>query len=91
VEDAAKQAPDRLLILLDQFEEFVILGKPEQQQKFAAFVAELKSRPVKGLALLLVMRSEYQVPLEEIGLPLLRSMKTCSRSAVSYSRPPAHS
>jgi len=73
VEDAAKQAPDRLLIVLDQFEEFVILGKPEQQQKFAAFVAELKSRPVKGLALLLVMRSEYQVPLEEIGLPLLRS------------------
>ncbi|HEV3119424.1 MAG TPA: SUMF1/EgtB/PvdO family nonheme iron enzyme [Gemmataceae bacterium] len=73
VEDAAKQARDRLLIVLDQFEEFVILGKPEQQQKFAAFVAELKSRPVKGLSLLLVMRSEYQVPLEEIGLPLLRS------------------
>jgi hypothetical protein len=73
VEDAAKQAPDRLLIVLDQFEEFVILGKPEQQQKFAAFVAELRSRPVKGLTLLLVMRSEYQVPLEEIGLPLLRS------------------
>jgi formylglycine-generating enzyme required for sulfatase activity len=73
VEDAAKQAPDRLLIVLDQFEEFVILGKPAQQQKFAAFVAELKSRPVKGLALLFVMRSEYQVPLEEIGLPLLRS------------------
>ena len=51
VEDAAKQAQDRLLIVLDQFEEFVILGKPEQQQEFAAFVAELKSRPVKGLAL----------------------------------------
>jgi formylglycine-generating enzyme required for sulfatase activity len=73
VEDAAKQAPDRLLIVLDQFEEFVILGKPEQQQKFAAFVAELKSRPVKGLALLLVIRSEYQVQLGEVGLPLLRS------------------
>ncbi len=73
VEDAAKAAPVRLLIVLDQFEEFVILAKPEQQQKFAAFVAELQSRPVKGLALLLVMRSEYHVPLEEIGLPLLRS------------------
>ena len=73
VEGAAKQAPDQLLIVLDQFEEFVVLGKPEQQQKFVAFVAELKSRPVKGLTLLLVMRSEYQVPLEEIGLPLLRS------------------
>jgi formylglycine-generating enzyme required for sulfatase activity len=73
VEDATKRASHRLLIVVDQFEEFVILGKLEQQQKFAAFVADLKSRPVKGLALLLVMRSEYQVPLEEIGLPLLRS------------------
>jgi formylglycine-generating enzyme required for sulfatase activity len=73
VEDAAKRAPARLLIVLDQFEEFVILAKPEQRQEFAAFVAELQSRPVKGLALLLVLRSEYQVALEEIGLPLLRS------------------
>src|SRR5258708_5500928 len=73
VEDAAKDASVRLLIVLEQFEEFVILAKPELQQQFAAFVAELQSRPVKGLTLLLVMRSEYQVQLEEIGLPLLRS------------------
>jgi hypothetical protein len=73
IQEAVKRASDRLLIVLDQFEEFVILGKPGQQQEFAAFVGDLKSRPVKGLALLLVMRSEYQVPLEEIGLPLLRS------------------
>jgi hypothetical protein len=73
VEDAAKAAPVRLLIVLDQFEEFVILAKPEQQQQFAAFVADLGSRPVKGLALLLAMRSEYQVPLEETGLPMLRN------------------
>jgi hypothetical protein len=73
VEDPAKHATVRLLIVLDQFEEFVILAKPEQQQKFAAFVAELSSRPVKSLALLFVMRSEYQVPLEETGLPMLRN------------------
>jgi hypothetical protein len=73
VEGAAKAAPVRLLIVLDQFEEFVILAKPEQQQQFAAFVTDLSSRPVKGLALLFVMRSEYQVPLEETGLPLLRN------------------
>jgi formylglycine-generating enzyme required for sulfatase activity len=73
VEDAAKRAPHRLLIVVDQFEEFVILGKPEQQQKFADFVAELKSRPVKGVVLLFVMRSEYEVQFEEIGLPVLRS------------------
>jgi hypothetical protein len=73
VEDVAKAASVRLLIVLDQFEEFVILAKSEQRQRFAAFVAELSSRPVKGLAVLLVMRSEYQVPLEETGLPMLRN------------------
>jgi Leucine-rich repeat (LRR) protein len=73
LENAAKQAPTGLLIVLDQFEEFVILAQPERQQEFAAFVAELGSRPVKDLKLLLVLRSEYQVPLQEIGLPLLRS------------------
>jgi hypothetical protein len=55
--------------VLDQFEEFAILAKPEQQQKFAAFVAEFRSHPVSDLALLLVLRSDYQMMLEDIGLP----------------------
>jgi hypothetical protein len=45
VEEAAKHAPDRLLIVLDQFEEFVILAKPEQQQQFAAREADLAGKP----------------------------------------------
>jgi hypothetical protein len=73
VDEAAKRAPHRLLIVLDQFEEFVILAKPERQQDFAAFIAELQSRPVTNLTLLLVLRSDYQMLLEDIGLPLLRS------------------
>ncbi len=73
VEEATKRASDRLLIVLDQFEEFVILGKPERHQEFSTFVAELQTRPVKGLTLLLVLRSDYQMLLEEIGLPLPRS------------------
>jgi hypothetical protein len=73
VEEAAKRAPDRLLIVLDQFEEFVILADKERQQEFAAFVSELKTRPIKDLTLLLVLRSDYQMLLEEIGLPALRS------------------
>jgi hypothetical protein len=57
VEEAAKHAPDRLLIVLDQFEEFVILAKPEQQQQFAAREADLAGKPtadqkVDGCALM---------------------------------------
>jgi Leucine Rich repeats (2 copies) len=73
VDEAVKRAADRLLIVLDQFEEFVIVAEPERQREFAAFVDELQTRPVKGLTLLLVLRSDYQMLLEEIGLPLLRS------------------
>jgi formylglycine-generating enzyme required for sulfatase activity len=73
IEEAAKHAPDRLLIVLDQFEEFVILATPERQQELAVFVADLQSRPVQNLAVLLVLRSDYQMLLEEVGLPSLRS------------------
>ena len=58
--------------MLDQFEEFVILAYPEQQRKFAMVIAELQSRSVRNLGLLLVLRSDYQVFLEDIGLPRLR-------------------
>jgi Leucine-rich repeat (LRR) protein len=73
VEEAAKRAPDRLLIVLDQFEEFVILADNERQREFATFVRELQSRPIKKLVLLLVLRSDYQMLLEDIDLPVLRS------------------
>jgi hypothetical protein len=72
IEAAARRANARLLLVLDQFEEFVILGKPQEQQAFAALVADLQSNPVKGLSLLLVLRSDYQIFLEDIGLPLTR-------------------
>jgi Leucine-rich repeat (LRR) protein len=73
VEDAAKRASDRLLLVLDQFEEFLILAKSQSQREFATFIEELQSHPVKDLTVLLVMRSDYQMLLEDIGLPLLRS------------------
>jgi hypothetical protein len=69
---AARRADTGLLLILDQFEEFVILGKPEQKQGFAALLSGLRETPVKGLRLLLVLRSDYQTLLEEIGLPSLR-------------------
>jgi hypothetical protein len=69
---AARAARTRLLLILDQFEEFLILGKPEQQQKFAALIADLRADPISGLSLLLVLRSDYQTLLDDVGLPSLR-------------------
>ena len=68
----AKRA-DRMLVVLDQFEEFVILGRPERHRDFALFLGELQSNPVKGLSFLLVLRTEYQAFLGDIGLPSPRS------------------
>jgi hypothetical protein len=72
LEALARRANDRLLIVLDQFEEFVILADPERQKAFAALVADLHATPIKGQRLLLVLRSDYQTAIEELGLPLLR-------------------
>jgi formylglycine-generating enzyme required for sulfatase activity len=72
IEDTARKAK-RLLMVLDQFEEFVILAKPESHQAFAAFVTDLRSRPIENFVLLLVLRSDYQSLLEDAGLPALRS------------------
>jgi Novel STAND NTPase 1 len=72
IEASASQAATGLLIVLDQFEEFIILGKPEQHQAFAEVVSQLRSAPFKGARLLLVLRSDYQTFLEDVGLPSLR-------------------
>jgi hypothetical protein len=69
IEAAAKRAGAKLLVVLDQFEEFVILGKSEHQHEFAGLLTRLKSASVNGLKLLLVLRSDYQTFLDEIGLP----------------------
>jgi hypothetical protein len=73
IRTAARRAPAGLLLVLDQFEEFVILGKPEQQREFAALVADISTSQIKGLGLLVVLRSDYQAFLEDIDLPLPRS------------------
>jgi hypothetical protein len=72
IEGAADRDSGGLLLVLDQFEEFVILGKPEQQQSFAALLAALRSTPARKLRLLLSLRSDYQTLLEDLGLPALR-------------------
>ena len=69
--EAARRRHHPLLIVLDQFEEFLILGTLERQGAFAAALADLCERPIKGLKILLVARSDYQTALEEAGLPRL--------------------
>jgi formylglycine-generating enzyme required for sulfatase activity len=69
VEAAARKSEGSLLLLLDQFEEFLILAPPEVQAGFQAWVAALADRPVKNLKLLLVLRSEYLTDLDKAGFP----------------------
>ena len=66
-ESAAEKSP--VLLLLDQFEEFLIVAAPEVQVRFAAFVRDLEKQPVKNLRLLLTLRSDYQRDLGKAGLP----------------------
>ena len=72
LEALARRADDKLLLVLDQVEEFVILAGSERQQVFIALINDLQTKPVKGLKLLLVLRSDYRTALDELGLPLLR-------------------
>jgi hypothetical protein len=88
LEEAVKRAPNRLLIVLDQFEEFLILAKPENQREFATFIDEPQFGPIKDFKLLLVLRSDYQTLLEDAGLPLARAGET--RSPVFNMRPRMH-
>jgi Leucine-rich repeat (LRR) protein len=72
LERGARQARGGLLIVLDQFEEFVILAATAQQRGFAVLLADLRARPIEGLKLLLVLRSDYTSAIDELELPPLR-------------------
>ena len=62
----------RLLIVLDQFEEFVILHEPERRAQLEAFLRDLIERPIRNVTTLLVLRSDYLGALDQLDLPLLR-------------------
>src|SRR5271165_5471527 len=61
----------RLLIVLDQFEEFVILQDPDKHERFNQLMAALKERPIEGIAFLFVFRSDYIGVVEKLALPPL--------------------
>ena len=72
LEALAKRADEKVLLVLDQFEEFFILAGSERQKAFTAFIDDLRAKPIKDLKLLLVLRSDYKMAIDELGLPLLR-------------------
>src|SRR5271165_1932550 len=61
----------RLLVVLDQFEEFVILPDPDKQQRFEQFMSGLSEKPIEGLTFLFVFRNEYTALIEKLALPQL--------------------
>jgi hypothetical protein len=72
LETISQRADGKVLVIIDQFEEFIILGTTEDKTSFAIFVKSLSDNPIAGVHLLLVLRSDYQTTLADIGLPVLR-------------------
>jgi Leucine-rich repeat (LRR) protein len=69
VQPRAEKGAAPLLLVIDQFEEFLILNKPEQRAPFAAFLQELAEKPIDGLRLLLIYRSDYRALIFKLALP----------------------
>lgn len=57
-EARTKSAHGRILLVIDQFEEFLILRKEQEHRAFVAFLNELLSAPIQDLLLLLVFRGD---------------------------------
>ncbi len=68
-EARAKKGAAPLLLIIDQFEEFLILNKPEQRAPFAAFLQELAAKPIDSLRLLLIYRGDYSNLIFKLALP----------------------
>ena len=72
VADARKRKGEPpLLLVIDQFEEFLILYKDDERAAFGAFLHDLMKRPINGLRILLVFRSDYRALVFKLDLPPL--------------------
>lgn len=65
----ARICDQTLLLVLDQFEEFLILHKAEDQKPFRELLGSLVAQPIPGFRLLLCLRSDYQALIFRDGLP----------------------
>ena len=64
-----------LLIVIDQFEEFLILNDTSERQPLADILCRLADSPLQGVRLLLVFRSDYRELLFKLELPRFLPMK----------------
>jgi hypothetical protein len=71
VEPRSKKQDAPLLLVIDQFEEFLILHSEEERRAFGALLDDLVKNPIDGLRILLVFRSDYQPLVFKLGLPPL--------------------
>jgi WD40 repeat protein len=82
----------RLLVVLDQFEEFIILEDqtdPERHRAFINRVRELRAENVPGIVLLFSFRTDYQSAVEGLDLDELSSRSNWTEVA-PFDRGAAH-
>src|SRR6266545_5818822 len=70
-ESRGKKHDAPLLLVVDQFEEFLILHTEEERRAFAALLDDLVKNPIDGLRVLLVFRSDYRPLVFKLALPAL--------------------
>ena len=73
-----------VLIVVDQFEEFLILNDAADRQPLADILRGLADSPQKGIRLLLVFRSDYRELLFKLNLPPFRSTENAFELAPFY-------
>jgi hypothetical protein len=61
--------PERILVVFDQFEEFLILQEEQHRERFLEFLAVQAGLREAGSAILLVFRAEYDGFIQELNLP----------------------
>src|SRR5262249_47284613 len=70
-EARGKKRDAPLLLVIDQFEEFLILYRDEERQAFAAFLDDLVRNPIDDVRILLAFRSDYRPLVFKLDLPPL--------------------
>jgi hypothetical protein len=70
-EAAVKTRNAPLLVVVDQFEEFLLLHADEERSAFTNLLEDLRKSPIDGLRLLLVFRSDYRPLVFKLNLPPL--------------------
>jgi len=86
LEAAARQAKGGLLIVLDQFEEFIILADSEKQKAFAAVLDNLRAEPIAGLKLVLALRSDYTAAIDDPRAAAVAAAGELARGRVFHPR-----